>query len=262
MQMSNKKRIEFIILLGISLLFVSACSSFASSPEPKTQVIARTVQDNRQDDEHEKYTAPASTYRNRRGIPIGSSRYEGSLWRNEASWGNLLIDHRARFKNDVLTINNIQKIIEVPDDTATPDAASKTERNINAIADTLGLYDHQKEQNGVLRKIKTLSAKVDRVLPNGNLIVVAKKIDYRRDNQIRYITMLRGMIRQKDIDENNTVDATKLAFSEVKIRRQVLERSLNLQGLSPIIGRKNAGILGASQRALSDQNGSTNLNTR
>ena len=59
----------------------------------------------------------AAKERRRLRPPINTSRnlYEGSLWRGAASWGNLLRDHRARFRGDLLTVTDLQKIIKVPE---------------------------------------------------------------------------------------------------------------------------------------------------
>src|SRR3989304_756329 len=48
--------------------------------------------------------------------PINTSRnlYEGSLWKGAASWGNLLRDHRARYRGDLLTVAELPKLIKVP----------------------------------------------------------------------------------------------------------------------------------------------------
>ena len=41
----------------------------------------------------------------RKKISVTRNLYEGSLWRYESSFGNLLRDHRARFRGDLLNIN-------------------------------------------------------------------------------------------------------------------------------------------------------------
>ena len=49
--------------------------------------------------------------------PISSRRnlYEGSLWRGASSWGNLMRDHRARYRGDLLTVTDMPKIINLPE---------------------------------------------------------------------------------------------------------------------------------------------------
>ena len=47
-------------------------------------------------------------------ISTEKNRYEGSLWRYESSFGNLLRDHRARFRGDLLSINEMGLIVNVP----------------------------------------------------------------------------------------------------------------------------------------------------
>ena len=54
-------------------------------------------------------------FRTRPPISTNRNLYEGSLWRGAASWGNLMRDHRARYRGDLLTITDMPKIINVPE---------------------------------------------------------------------------------------------------------------------------------------------------
>ncbi len=201
------------------------------------------------------------SYRSRSEVPAEQNRYEGSLWQDESSWGNLLRDHRARFKHDVVTIVNLQELIVVPkpepkpvaptpapgSPAATGEAAAAQANKALDILQAASGRDTERqaeeEQNEVLSSLKTISARVTNVLPNGNMVILGEKVDYRQQNSIRYVTKIRGVIRPEDVTEKNEIESLKLASSEVKIKRQVQARKLNLGALAPVIGGQKAGFL-------------------
>ena len=190
------------------------------------------------------------SYRNRGPIPIEQNLYEGSLWKDESSWGNLLRDHRARFKDDVITIVDLPAIITIPKDqkeavsTEQPlvaqgeEAAGTAIRVIDALT---GEALARQEQKEVLQSLKSVSARVTKVLPNGNMVIVGEKIDYKQLNSIRYVTRVKGVIRPEDVNQENEVGATKLARSEVQTKRQVLVKNIN--SMAPVLGAKKTGLL-------------------
>lgn len=194
------------------------------------------------------------SYRTRSAVPVKQKRYEGSLWQDESSWGNLLRDHRARFRHDVVTITDLSEIIVIPKKDpavaagpgaggAVENAAGQLNAGLDAINATLGLDNAEEEQNEVLANLKTISARVLSVLPNGNMVIIGEKVDYRRGNSVRYVTKIKGIVRPEDVNEKNEIASLKMARSEVKIRRQVMAKKLNLGALAPITGRNSAGLL-------------------
>ena len=104
-----------------------------------------------------------------------------------------------------------------------------------------GISKAEEEQNEVLSSLRSISAYVQSVLPNGNMVIVGEKVDYRQQNTVRYVTTVKGIIRPADVNEANEVQAIKLARFEPKIKRQMLAR--NLQNLAPVVGQKKAGLL-------------------
>ena len=58
----------------------------------------------------------------RKRISVSRNLYEGSLWRYESSFGNILRDHRARFRGDLLTISEVPAVVNV----AEPKAEAET----------------------------------------------------------------------------------------------------------------------------------------
>ena len=189
------------------------------------------------------------SYRSRDTIPVDQNLYEGSLWRDESSWGNLLRDHRARFKNDVLTIIELPAIVTLPDEAEKKPlqrplmtAGEETAETANLVLDALsGEELAKREQREVLRNLRSVSARVTSVLPNGNMLVVGEKVDYKQFNSVRYVTRVKGIIRPEDVNQKNEVLAIKLANSEVKTKRQVLMKSLN--ALAPVLGTQKTGLL-------------------
>jgi len=206
--------------------------------------------------------------RNRNPIPLEATKYEGSLWRGESSWGNLLRDHRARFKNDVLTITNLQQIINIAEDKPEPIAqplipageaqAGQAARAIEAISAAVGIIDVEKERNDVLRSFRQISAQVIDVLPNGNMVILGQKVDYRQQNSVRYVTKIRGIIRPEDVSPTNTVSALMLARSEVNTKRQVQAGRINISALAPLLGAKKTNLAKQVKRAASGRGSSQN----
>ena len=246
---------KFYYLLAIAgLLALAGCSSQRMDlpqPAPKEPPVDKSKL-SYQDDE--KFS-----FRSRRNIPVKDTRYEGSLWKDESSWGNLLRDHRARFRNDVLMITDVQRIINIqevkkPAAPITPLAqagenqAAAAANILEAAAEVAGVSDVEVERNEVLRSISQISARVIDVLPNGNMIVLGEKVDYRQQNSVRYVTKIRGIIRPEDVTPTNEVSSLKLARSEVNTKRQVQTGRINLSALAPLLGKQKTRALKAGSR--------------
>ncbi|MAD99739.1 MAG: flagellar basal body L-ring protein FlgH [SAR324 cluster bacterium] len=187
----------------------------------------------------------------RKRISVSRNLYEGSLWRYESSFGNILRDHRARFRGDLMTISELPAVVNVaePKAEAEGEAAAPTNdtQRASLLLEAITMRDEiENEQNDILRSLETISARVTKVLPDGNMLIKGQKIDYRQRNQVRYITTITGILRPADVDDSNIVSATKLANPNVKIKRQqsgtfIRER---LQKLAPLVGQQKAGLLG------------------
>jgi len=257
-----------IILVGAIL---GSCSKRKIKLPPPPPPPPMTSEKN---DEMNYQTVRKQALRSRSTIPSNRTRYEGSLWRDESSWGNLLRDHRARFKNDVVTITGMQDIISIEKSDPTPipkpiipageTQAGQAAEILQALAAASAPSQAEKEQNAVLRSIKTLSARVQSVLPNGNMVIIAEKIDYRKQSTVRYITKVKGIIRPEDVTSNNEVPALRLARSEVQVKRQVQSKKNNYNRLAPLIGKKKAGLLDRLSHAATPQKGKavTPVNTK
>ncbi len=170
-------------------------------------------------------------------INTNRNLYEGSLWRGASSWGNLMRDHRARYRGDLVTITDLGKIINVPEPPPEQTQAEQVQQQtqteqgpqepIDPIIAFLKLQEQRRErieleQNEILRTIEQVEVEVVRVLPNGNLLVRGIHPPIFRDrNQVKYVISLRGIIRPTDVDDGNNVPAPKLSKAEYKIRRLV-----------------------------------------
>ena len=187
----------------------------------------------------------------RKRVSVSRNLYEGSLWRYESSFGNILRDHRARFRGDLFTISELPSVVNVPEPKAEAEqeaaAPTNNTQRANLLLEAITMRDEiEREQNDILRSLETMSARVTKVLPDGNMMIKGQKVDYRQRNQVRYITTITGILRPADVDDSNIVSATKLANPNVKIKRQqssafVRER---LERLAPLIGQQRAGLMG------------------
>ena len=238
--MINKNKVVRNLILWGLLIVIAGCSALVPPPPP--QPIRKQLVDN--------------SARRQRQPALNTSRnaLEGSLWRSEASFGNLFRDHRARYRGDLLTIQEVDLISNVPPpkegggDGGQAAAAPQNEVQAASLAlEALTLRNAiEEEQNEILRGLNTISARVVRVYPDGNMLISGQKVDYRQRNQVRYVTTLQGVLRPADVSGENLVSATKLVNPEIKVRRQqssglVRER---LEQLAPLIGNDAAGLAG------------------
>ena len=236
----RSSRMAWLILAAMFVLGEAGCSFGGANRSPD---IPQRIDDQQQ-----------TTVRKRRRLrpPINTTRnlYEGSVLRGAASWGNLLRDHRARFRGDLLTVVDLQKIIKVPE--VKPETQVQTLQNQQqqqqqqqeeeqqaqaAEADPiLAFLQRQekrlelidKEQNEILRSINSVEMQVVRVLSNGNMLVRGVHPPIFRDrNRVKYIVSISGVVRPSDVDDTNNINAIKLSKAEYKIRRLVRRNGTN-----------------------------------
>ncbi|MBC8258163.1 MAG: flagellar basal body L-ring protein FlgH [SAR324 cluster bacterium] len=230
--------------LTIFLLF-SLAGCLPSRPQPKPPADVLAAKEAKKLNAKLKLTAKSLR---RKRISTSRNLYEGSLWRYESSFGNLLRDHRARFRGDLLSVNDLALIVNVPPAKIAPEGQpAGGAETANVALEAMTLRDTiEEEQNEILRNLDGVSARVIRVLPDGNMLIMGQKTDYRQRNQVRYITTVTGILRPVDINDSNIVSASKLANPNVQIKRQqsgslVRER---LQKLAPLLGKQKAGFFG------------------
>ncbi len=168
-----------------------------------------------------------------------SDEYAGkkaSLWKNNSFFKNMYVDPKARGINDIVII----KISETS--SATNKAGLKTTKKTSTsmgVDAFLGLEtdlkgkgfdsfdpksmfggstNNSNQGEGESKRESKLStyitARVVDVMPNGNLVIEAKK--EVMVNKEKQIVVLRGIIRPRDIDYYNTIESTKIADMQIK----------------------------------------------
>lgn len=155
-----------------------------------------------------------------------------SLWTDRAS---LYEDTKARRLNDIVTINVVENITG----SGTADTSTGKDSSLDASVSTFfgaplsmlnafgkgtslnpnvsgSMKDTFKGTGSTTRAGKlvgTITAKVAEVMPNGNLVLEARK-DITINNE-KQTLVLRGMIRTTDIAIDNTISSSKVADAEV-----------------------------------------------
>ena len=220
----NRDLAHMIIALMALLLMLGGC--FTST--------ARRAPANGNGQHHE--LSQEARFRTRPPINTRRNLYEGSLWRGASSWGNLMRDHRARYRGDLLTVTDMPKIINVPEPVQEnleqqPQPEQEQQQRVDPVIAFLRAEAKRRqrielEQNEILRSINTIEVEVARVLPNGNMLVRGFHPPIFRDRgQVKYVVSLQGIVRPSDVDDKNQIPAPRLSKADYKIRRLV-RRSL------------------------------------
>ncbi|MBI5643130.1 MAG: flagellar basal body L-ring protein FlgH [Deltaproteobacteria bacterium] len=174
-------------------------------------------------------------------IPVQGSSIPstpGSIWPGETSRNTLFQDLRARNVGDIITIEISEKTSAVKEATT---STSRTSANDIAISKLLGLptslgmknflnqgnafspeiqasYDSSFDGSGKTKRTgelsATITARVVKVLSNGNLVLEGKK-DTVVNNEMQYI-ILSGIARPEDITESNIVSSSQLSDARIE----------------------------------------------
>ena len=165
-------------------------------------------------------------------------RHEGSLWTEESGHSILFMDYKARRVNDTVTIS----IVEVSSASGEADTSLGSESNVsagitsflgapsdygmtnfwgrgNAFNPTIGAsttnaYEGTGKTSRKGNLTASITARVIKVLPNGNLVVKGRKeVTINDDDQIITIT---GIVRPKDISADNTVLSTYVGDARIE----------------------------------------------
>ncbi len=179
-----------------------------------------------------------------------SNHNEGSLWNPYNSKAFMFGDNKARNVNDIITVN----IMELADasrnattklsrksgmDSGVKDffgspldfgmdnlygkntgAATERERTKRPFSPTLST-DSENDFSGAgstVRKdrlVATISARVVSVYPNGNMRISGRR-EVTINNEKQYIT-ISGIVRQEDVQSNNTVASSSIADAQISI---------------------------------------------
>ena len=132
------------------VLSLIGCVPSRSKPKPPAEVLA--AYEVKKMNDNLKRTSKRSR---RKQISTSRNRYEGSLWRYESSFGNLLRDHRARFRGDLLSINEMSLIVNAPPPKTTAEGQpAGGAQTANVALEALTLRDSiEEEQNTCLNDV-------------------------------------------------------------------------------------------------------------
>ncbi len=158
---------------------------------------------------------------------------EGSLY--SGTRAGFFEDHRARRVGDVITVKileNYQSSINVSNKLARSSnvkggisalfgfekAVEKHNPNFSAGSMLGGDFSSSVNGQGKLSRdtkiLATFSARVVKVLPNGNLVIQGVRV-IRQNENIEYLT-ISGIVRPEDIDADNSVLSTQIADAHVE----------------------------------------------
>jgi flagellar L-ring protein precursor FlgH len=154
----------------------------------------------------------------------------GSLWSDASPFASIANDAKARKLHDVITIAVSEQTMAQ----ATGDVTSQ--RNYSASSSISALGGHistggvsqlfspasatsltgkgASDSNSSLQT--TLSGEVVALLPNGNMVVEARRF-VTMNNEHRTM-LLRGVVRPADVSPNNVVNSTSLAHLEIELK--------------------------------------------
>jgi flagellar L-ring protein precursor FlgH len=170
-------------------------------------------------------------------VPLAADEYAGkkaSLWRDNSYFTKMYSDPIATAINDIVTIRVIES--STASNKASLETSKKTrigmgidnflgfekEVNINDNFDNTSMFksttDNSNQGEGESKRQSTLtayiSARVIDVMPNGNLVIEAKKeVIVNKEKQV---AVLSGIIRPRDIEYNNVIASNKIADMQIK----------------------------------------------
>ncbi|WP_277656194.1 flagellar basal body L-ring protein FlgH [Seleniivibrio woodruffii] len=166
-----------------------------------------------------------------------SKRPTASLWTDTASQSSLFLDYKGRHIGDIITVNIVESSSATNSNstsTAKSQAASSTLTNLMGLSANLGVSNllgtgnalnldnslsssNTFQGNGAKSKTDrvtgTIAARVLEVLPSGNLVIEGHR-EIIVDNEKQTIT-LSGIVRQKDIAADNTVESIAIADAKI-----------------------------------------------
>ncbi len=152
--------------------------------------------------------------------------YKGSIFAKGGKMANLYGETRAVSVGDVIFIEVIESVNALEAVTNNARRRAKISQALSAffggtedsLANMLGASGELSsqgtgriQQRGVFTT--KLAGRVMKVYPNGTMLIEAKK--YIAINDSRRLIVLRGIVRQEDIDSGNTVPSNRIANMEV-----------------------------------------------
>lgn len=163
-----------------------------------------------------------------RDLTVKQSESGGSLWSPQAPLGDLARDPRAYRVDDLVTIVVSDRASATSKGTTQTARKSATKTGIGSLwgvtrpqltdlaqATNETTLDGQGTTSRETVLSTTVSARVVRVLPNGNLVLEGSK--ETAVNSERQLVTVRGVIRPNDLSPDNLVRSDRLAMLEIKV---------------------------------------------
>jgi flagellar L-ring protein precursor FlgH len=176
-------------------------------------------------------------------VPASQQQYNGAIYQRGTGM-SLFTDNKARQVGDVLTVVLTERT------NASKSANTSTEKEselnlldptvfgapvtlngqpvLNTSVNSSNSFDGAGSSSQSNQLSGYISVTVAEVMANGNLRVQGEK--WLQLNQGREYVRLRGVVRLKDVEPNNTVDSTKVANAEISYGGTGAVNDANTQG--------------------------------
>lgn len=175
-----------------------------------------------------------------------------SLWMEASAKGSLFLDYKGRHVGDIIIVNIVESTSASNSNTTSTSktqATSSTLTNLMGLPTNLGVtnllgtgnpldlnngLNSSNSFSGSGAKAKTdtiqgtIAARVTEVLPSGNLVIEGHR-ELIVDNEKQMIT-LSGIVRQKDLNADNTVNSTSIADAKIAYSGQGMLSDSNKPG--------------------------------
>jgi flagellar L-ring protein precursor FlgH len=207
-----KPRCSAIAILATSVLLLAPLAP-AKTKKAKSQPV----------DSLDTYLAAA-----RKEIPVESPT-TGSLWDPNGRMSDMATDAKARYVGDLVTINIAESTNSAQQESAQTSRAFSASSSLAALIGTTNTRAQNlfspsstqslngKGQTALSTSLTTtLAASVTEVLPNGMLVIEARR-DVLVTNQ-KETMILRGIIRREDLSPGNAVSSTAISHLEVSVK--------------------------------------------
>jgi flagellar L-ring protein FlgH len=205
-------RLHQVVIFGAMTALLAGCSLMTPQPGLREDQFAIPV-----DEPTEKVAAP------------------GSLWSPGAKFVDMYSDVRARQVGDLVVVNIVESSSA---EKKAKTESSKQSTTDNSVSSLLGLPLNNSSIKGytLSPELKmsnstdfnadgktsrddtisgTVTARVERVLPSGNLVIKGKK-QTRVNSEIQYI-VISGIVRPQDITPRNTIQSNLVADMQLDV---------------------------------------------
>lgn len=165
-----------------------------------------------------------------RNLKIEDGVDDGSVWTDNAGWGDAFRDVKARRLGDLVTVQVVEATSAIQEATTESSRASEVSYNVNNLAgaekkvaelpnlisaDRSSTFTGDAATSRRSTVSTSLTARVVEVFPNRNLLIEANREVLV--NGERQLVTLRGVVRPTDISADNVVLSTRIAEMELEV---------------------------------------------